>query len=143
MQCFLGILRYQIAFRVSKPVALKDVDIGVIVHNDLVDREFLLDQNRRGHQAHVVVGVRDHILDQLLAEGLALAELEGVGIKRTQKLLKLVLRNCVAVLVIQLVEEQKNSWSPSSLMLSNSLFSECHLYGLNYLVRRAFPFSTS
>ena len=107
MQCFLGILRYLIAFCVSKPVALKDVDIGVLVHNDLVDREFLLDQNRRGHQAHVVVGVRDYILDQLLAEGLALAELEGVGIKRTQKLLKLVLGNHIPMLMVHLVKEHK------------------------------------
>ena len=58
------------------PIALKGVNVRVVVQGKLFNIELLFDQDSRGDQAHIVVGVLDNVVYELLSELLVLVHLE-------------------------------------------------------------------
>ena len=90
-----------------EPIAVEDVNARVVVPGKLFNIELLFDQDSRGDQAHIVVGVLDNVVYQLLSELLVLVYLERIAIEVAEKFFKLVEVHHVAVGVIHLVEEFK------------------------------------
>ena len=98
------ILRYLCANQL-KPIAIEEVNAGVVVSGKLFNRKFRFDQYCGGDQAHVVVGVFDHVIDQLLSEPLVFINLKGIAVEATKKFFKLIKIHHVAVRVVELIEE--------------------------------------
>ena len=98
------ILRYLCANQL-KPIAIEEVNAGVVVSGKLFNRKFLLDQYCGGDQAHIVVGIFDHVIDQLLSELLILIHPKRIAFEAAEEFFKLIKVHGVAMCVIELVKE--------------------------------------
>ena len=87
------------------PIAVENIDAGVVVPSEFFNRELLFDQYCGGYQAHIVVGILDNIIDQLLSELLIFIHLKRIAVEAAEEFFKLIKVHGVAVCVIELIKE--------------------------------------
>ena len=87
------------------PVAIKNINAGVVVSGELFHAELLLNKHGGSYQTHIVGRVLDDIIYQLLSELLIFVNLKGVVIEAAEEFFKLIKVHHVAVRVVHLIEE--------------------------------------
>ena len=89
------------------PIAVENIDAGVVVSGKLFHVELLLNKHGGSYQTHIVGRVLDDIIYQLLSELLIFVNLKGVVIEAAEKFFKLIKIHHVAMRVVHLIEELK------------------------------------
>ena len=89
------------------PIAVENIDAGVVVSGELFYIELLLNKHGGSYQTHIVGRVLDDIIYQLLSEFLIFVNLKGVVIEAAEKLFKLIKIHHIAVRVVHLIDELK------------------------------------
>ena len=87
------------------PIAVENIDAGVVVPSELFHIELLFYKYGGGDQAHIIFSILDNVIDQLLSEFFIFVDFERIAIEVAKELFKLVKVHHVAVRVVHLIEE--------------------------------------
>ena len=87
------------------PIAVENIDAGVVVACKFFHVELLLNKHGGSYQTHIVGRVLDNSIYQLLSELLIFVNLKGIVIEAAEKFFKLIKVHHVAVRVVHLIEE--------------------------------------